>query len=235
MRRLIRSRLTVTNVAVALGLFLAIGGVAYAAGGSSFIGPHGMINTCVPPRGGEVNVWTPGHRCSGGRVPLAWPGRAQNGAAGPAGTTGASGATGATGPTNPAATTVDGETVTKLLLKEPTPASGTTSIALYSADGLTILAACDHTGTASLQANGPASADSELTVNGFQGGASFGSQTHALGPASVAPLGPAGSGETSFSYADTAGQVISGQIGYQAAPSLGTSPGCAFFGVVASG
>ena len=234
MRRLIRSRLTVTKAALALGLFLAIGGVAYAASGSAFIGPHGMINTCVPPSGGGVNVWKPGHRCSGGRVALTWPARAQNGAAGPAGATGA---TGATGPTNPAATTVDGESVTKLLLKEPTPTSGSASATLYTADGLTILAACDHTGTASLQANGPASADSELTVNGFEGtgSGSFGSQTNALGPASLAPLGPSGSGETSFSYANSAGQVISGQIGYQAAPSLGTSPGCAFFGVVASG
>jgi len=237
MRRLIRPRLTVTKAALALGLFLAIGGVAYGASGSVFIGPHGMINTCVPPKGGEVNVWTPGHHCSGGRVALAWPARAQNGAAGPAGPAGATGSTGATGPANPAATTVDGETVTKLLLKEPTPASGTTSATLYTADGLTILAACDHTGTASLQANGPVSADSELTVSGFEGtgSGSFGSQTNALGPASLAPLGPAGSGETSFSYASSAGQVISGQIGYQAAPSLGTAAGCAFFGVVTSG
>jgi len=235
MRRLIRSRLTVTKAALVLGVFLAIGGVAYAAGGNAFVGPHGNINTCVPPKGGEVNVWKPGHQCSGGRVALAWPAVAQNGAAGPAGATGA---TGATGPTNPAATTVDGETVSKLLLKEPTPASGSTSMTLYGAvDGLTILAVCDHTGTASLQADGPASADSELTVNGFQGTGSgaFGSQTNALGPASLAPLGPPGSGESSFSYANSAGQVISGQIGYQSAPSLGSTAGCAFFGVLTTG
>jgi hypothetical protein len=237
MQRLIRSRLTVTKAALALALFLAIGGVAYAASGTAFVGPHGMINTCVPPKGGEVNVWKPGHRCSGGRVALAWPARAQNGAPGAPGATGSTGATGATGPTNPAATTVDGETVTKLLLKQPTPTSGSSSQTLYTADGLTILAACASTGTASLQANGPASADSELTVSGFQGtgGAAFGSQVPALGPASLAALGPAGSGESSFSYANSAGQVISGQIGYQSAPSLGSSPGCAFFGVVTSG
>jgi len=233
---MIRSPITVTKAAIALGLFLAIGGVAFAASNNPFVGQHGMINTCVPPKGGEVNVWKPGHRCSGGRVALAWPAAAQNGSPGPAGPIGATGATGATGPTNPAATTVDGETVTKLLLKEPTPASGSPSVALYSADGLTILAGCDHTGAASLQANGPASADSELTVSGYNDAPhAFGSQTDNLGATSNAPLGPSGSGETSFSYANSAGQVISGQIGYQAAPSLGSFAGCAFFGVVTSG
>ena len=72
MRRLISSRLTVTKAAVALGLFLAIGGVAYAASGSSFIGPHGMINTCVPPRRrsarGRAMPAAPCRRSSGGRA-----------------------------------------------------------------------------------------------------------------------------------------------------------------------
>lgn len=237
MRRLIGSRLTVAKAAIALALFLAIGGVAYAASGSALIGPHGMINSCVSPRGGEVNVWKLGHRCTGGRVPLSWPARTQPGTQGAPGPAGPTGATGATGPANPAATTVDGETVTKLLLKQATPASGSTSQTLYSGDGLTILAVCDHTGAAALQANGPASADSELTVSGFQGtgSGSFGSQTATLGPASQAPLGTSGSGETTFSYANAAGQVVSGQIGYQAAPSFGSFAGCGFDGVVTSG
>src|SRR5665213_3456884 len=237
MRRLITSRLTVTKAALALGLFFAIGGVAYAASSSALIGPKGNINSCVSPKGGEVNVWKLGHRCSGGRVPLAWPARAQNGAPGAPGAPGATGATGATGPSNPAATTVDGETVTKLLVKQATPGTGSSSQTLYSGDGLTILAVCDNTGAASLQANGPASANSELTLSGFQGtgSGSFGSQTATLGPASQAPLGPAGSGETTFSYANAAGQVVSGQLGYQAAPSFGNFAGCGFDGVVTSG
>ena len=237
MRRLIGSRLTVTKAALALGLFLAIGGVAYAASGSAFVGPHGNINTCVPRNGGAVNVWKPGHHCSGGRVPLAWPARAQNGANGAPGAAGATGATGATGASNPAATTVDGETVTKLSLKQATPTSGSSSQTLYSADGLTILAVCDNTGAASLAANGPASADSQLTVSGFQGTGpgAYGSQTATLGPASQAALGPAGSGEATFSYANASGQVLSGQIGYKAAPSVGSFAGCGFEGVVTSG
>ena len=228
--------------ALALGaLFVALGGVAYAATGSSspFVGPHGFINTCVPASGGEVNVWKPGHRCSGGRVGLAFPAAGPtgaSGASGAAGATGSTGATGATGPSNPDATTVDGISATKLLVRVPTPASGTTSQTLYNAGGLTILAECDSTGNASLVADGPASADAELTVSGYDSsGAAFGSQTASLGSSSAAALGPAGSGEASFAYAASAGAVVDGTVGYQKAPSFGTVAGCAFFGTVSSG
>jgi hypothetical protein len=244
MRRLISRRLTAVNVVVALVVFAAIGGVAYAASATSFIGPHGNINACVPPSGGELNVWKPGHGCSGGRVGLAFPARAQNGAQGPAGpagavgATGASGPTGATGPVNPNATTVDGETVTKLSLRESTPGSGTSTQTLDAIDGLTILASCDSSGNASLAANGPASANSELTVAGYDstGTPAFGSQTASLGPSSLAVLGPAGSGEATFTYANTAGQILTGTIGYQKANAFGGSfTGCAFFGTLTSG
>jgi len=233
---MIRTRFTFANIVAGTALFVALGGGAYAAT-TSFVGPHGNINTCVPPAGGEVNVWKPGHRCTGGRVGLAFPGNVQAGATGSTGPTGLTGATGATGLPNPAATTVDGQTVTKLSLKEPTPTSGTTSVTLYSGAGLTILAACDSSGNASLQANGPASADSELTVSGYQNGGTgyYGSQTNTLGPASLAALGPASAGQATFSYASSAGQVVTGNIGYQKAPSLGSFAGCAFFGSVISG
>lgn len=220
-----------------IALFCAVGGAAYAASSSSFVGPHGNINGCVARSGGELNIWKPGHNCSGGRVNVAFPVRGQGGPAGATGATGITGATGATGATNPSATTVDGETVTKLLLKEPTPATGMTTATLYNANGLTILAECDNAGNASLQANGPASADSVLTVSGFQSGGTgyFGSQTSTLGPASAASLGPPSAGETSFSYASSSGQMVTGGIGYQKAPSFGTFNGCAFFGTVTSG
>jgi hypothetical protein len=243
MRRLIRGPITVANVVAGVALFVALGGVAYAASGSSFVGPHGYINSCVPPAGGEVNVWKPGHGCSGGRVGLAFPATPQTGATGPkgstgpTGSTGATGGTGATGATNPAATTVDGQSVTKLSLREPTPASGAASVTLYSGGGLTILAACDSAGNASLQANGPASADSELTVSGEQAGGTghYGSQTNALGPATNATLGPPSTGQALFSYASSSGQVVTGSIGYAKAPSFGSYAGCAFFGTVTSG
>ena len=242
MRRMIRNRFTFANIVAGIALFVALGGGAYAAT-TSFVGPHGYINTCVPPAGGGVNVWKPGHGCSGGRVGLAFPANAAAGAkgatgsTGPTGLTGLTGATGATGAPNPAATTVDGQTVTKLSLKEPTPTSGTTSVTLYSGAGLTILAACDSSGNASMQANGPASADSGLTVSGYQNGGTgyYGSQTNTLGPSSLAALGPAIAGEAAFSYESSGGQVVTGNIGYQKAPSLGSFAGCAFFGSVISG
>ena len=137
MRRIIPTRVTSAHAVAGVALFVALGGGAYAATGSPFIGPHGNINTCVPPGGGGVNVWKPGHRCTGGRVGLAFPVVGQPGATGQTGPTGLTGPTGATGAPNPSATTVDGQTVTKLLLKEPTPASGTTSMALYTGAGLT--------------------------------------------------------------------------------------------------
>jgi len=241
MRRLIRSHRTMAKAGLVLAAFMAIaGGVAYGASSKALIGQRGNINSCVSPKGGEVNVWKwPSHHCSGGRVTLSWPAHSTPGPAGPAGPAGhvgATGPTGATGPSNPAATTVDGETVAKLQLKEATPGSGSATQTLYSADGLTVTALCSSSGTASLQANGPAGADSELTISGFQGtSSSFGSQTATLGPSSNATLGAAGSGESTFSYANSAGQVISGRIGYQSAPSSGTYAGCSFFGVATAG
>ncbi|HEX2701803.1 MAG TPA: hypothetical protein VHM72_00010 [Solirubrobacteraceae bacterium] len=230
MLRLLRNRSRLAKAGVAVALFATLGGVAYAAQTSPFIGAHGNINSCLPPGGGVPHVWKPGHHCSGGYVGLAFP---TTGAA----STGPTGTTGATGATSPSATTVDGQTVQKLLLKEPTPTSGTTSVTLYVNDGLTISADCDSAGNASLVATGPASADAELTISGDDsvGNGYFGSQTAALGPTSNAALGPAGSGESSFSYASSSGSVVSGQLGYQKANSFATYAGCAFFGEVTSG
>ena len=169
MRRITRMRPAALHVvAIGVALVALAGGVAYATTASPFISPHGNINTCVPSDGGGVNVWKPGHRCTGGRVPLAFP---ATGATGATGGTGTTGATGATGPTNPSASTVGGETLTKLMLKVPTPTTGTTSQTLYNGtslnNGLMVVAVCTSSGVASLVANGPASADSGLSVSGF--------------------------------------------------------------------
>jgi hypothetical protein len=237
-RRAVRSRLTATNAIACTALFLALGGGAYAAS-SSFVGRAGNINTCVPPNGGEVNVWKPGHRCSGGRVNLAFPTTAgRTGATGPTGAPGATGATGATGPANADAVTVDGQALVKLSLRIATPTSGTTTATLYAGNGLTVYAACDSTGAASLLASGPASADEQLTVSGYQSGASaaaFGSQTGALGPTQVT-IAPGGSGEASLSSETAGGAVTSGQLGYRQAPGFGAGfGGCTFFGTVITG
>jgi hypothetical protein len=220
------ARLRLPQVAVVVVFLSVLGGAAYAASGGSFVGPHGNLNTCVPVGGGTVRMWKAGHKCSPGRVLVAWAA---------AGATGATGQTGATGATNPAATTVNGQAVDKLRLEEPTPTSGTTSISLYTGNGLTILADCTSAGVASLVADGPVTADSELTVSGYQGTSAFGSQTNALGSTSLAVLGPAGSGEASFSYSSSAGAVVSGDVGYQSAPSFGSYGDCGFFGSVTVG
>src|ERR1700685_198594 len=94
--RALRAHLTTDHANAFHGLFVALGGGASAAT-TSFVGPHGNINTCVPPSGGEVNVWKPGHSCSGGRVGLAFPAAGAHGATGATGVTGATGTTGATG------------------------------------------------------------------------------------------------------------------------------------------
>ena len=225
MRR-VRVRSRIVKVGAATALFAGIGGVAYAAGSSTFVATNGSITSCLPPHGGQVHVWLPGHHCSGGWVQLNW---------GAVGATGPAGATGPQGPSNPSATTVDGQTVSKLDLKESTPGSGTTTATLYSADGLTILAQCDSSGNASLVANGPSSNDSELTLTGYANSAAFGSQTNNLGSTTNAVLGPTGSGAASFSYASSSGSVITGTIGYQKASSFSSFAGCAFFGDATSG
>lgn len=235
MRHPTRIRRAGLKIAAPVAALAVLGGVAYAATDTAFIDSQGNINACLPPKGGQVHVWLPGHGCSGGWQPLAFPATVRVGSAG---ATGPAGAPGPQGPPNPSATTVDGETITKLLLKQSIPASGTTTTTttLYNADGLTILAACDSAGSASLQANGPASADAELTINGVDNGATvFGSQTNTLGPASSAALGPQSSGHTTFSYSNTSNQVVTGIIGYQKSPSFGAFNGCGFFGTVTSG
>jgi filamentous hemagglutinin family protein len=230
MRLIPHCRSRVVGIGVIVSGLLVLGGAAYASGGSPFVGPHGNINSCLPPNGGVPHVWKPGHGCSGGYVGLAFPTTSAT-----AGPTGATGMTGATGATNPSASTVNGQSVTKISGRLATPGSSTAALVLYDNDGLTITANCATNGSASLVATGPSSADSELTVSGFEGAASFGSQTNALGASSNAALGPAGSGESTFSYETSAGQVVSGQIGYQAASSFATYAGCAFFGDVTSG
>ena len=226
MRPLKRIKLTAGRTAVLLVAITALGGVAYAADGSGFVDAQGDINACVHPGGGKWHLWPPGHICSGGWETLTFPASL---------TAGPRGATGPTGPLNASASSVNGEVPTRLLLREATPASGTTSKTLYSDDGLTIIAECDAAGNATLLADGPASSDAELAVTGADSSGSYGTQTAALGPASLVAIGPAGSGEATFSYADTAAQTITGELGYQSAPSFGSYAGCAFFGKATAG
>ncbi len=211
------------KAAAGAALFVGLGGAAYAATTSSaFVASDGAVTSCLPPNGGTVHIWKPGHRCSGGWANLSLAAKA------------GVGATGATGATNPNATAVDGQSVSKLYLKQPTPTSTASTATLYSANGLTILAQCSTAGGASLDATGPSSGDSELLVSGRDATGSYGSQIPALGATAV-PIALAGSGEFSFTYATSAGAVASGNVGYQSAPSFAHYAGCGFFGEVTAG
>lgn len=228
MRKMISGRLTTANCIAAVAVFIALGGGAYAASTSTLVGSGGVITGCVSKKGGTLKVAKAGHGCPKGKVALPFDQRGPAGATGPTGTAGAP---------NPSATTVDGETVTKLFLKEPTPASSMTILPLVNGiNGLTIDADCDNGGNASLVANGPASNDGDLTFSDSnEGGPDSGGDVYNLGSSSAQMLGNGGYGYVSFSYTSSAGGVVSGEIGYQKSPSLGTFNGCAFFGTVFSG
>ena len=228
-----RSKMLVRAAALG-GAFAIAGGVAYGATAASspLIDAQGNILACTHPGGGKWHIWPAGHACTGGWQAVTFAATAKAGAPGPKGATGA---TGPMGPVNAAASSVNGLTPSKLSLRIPKPASGTATATLYSADGLTILAGCASSGTATLEANGPTTADAGLTVLGYDSTGNFGSQTATLGPASAAPLGPAGSGSTTFEYTNTADQILTGKIGYLAAPSVGAYAGCSFFGKVVTG
>ena len=124
--------------------------------------------------------------------------------------------------------------MTKLFKVEPTPPTTMTILPLFTGDGLTILAECDNAGNASLVANGPASADAQLATTGHSNTGAFGLQYNNLGSASNDSLSAGNSGVTSFSYATAGGDVVSGTIGYQTAPSFGAVNGCGFYGTVTS-
>lgn len=210
-------------------LLIALGGGAYVASGAPPIS-GGAVTGCVAKHGGTLRVVRRGRHCPRGTV------RVTLGTSGAPGGRGPTGPTGPAGPPNPDAKTVGGETVTKLFLKEPTPATTMAIKTLFSGAGLVITGDCDNAGNASLVANGPASADADLSYLGATDGfPSFKGQVNALGPASNITLGSPHSGEVTFAYAAAGGQTVTGTIGWQTAPSLGAFNGCAFFGTAISG
>lgn len=165
--------------------------------------------------------------------------RGPQGPQGVSGLPGAQGPVGNTGPAgapNPNATTVNGDTVTTLFKREPTPATSMTVENLFVGDGLTIVAACDNGGNATLQADGPSSGNGELTWAGASNTAptGFSGQDNALGPMTADSLSMGNRGQVTFSYAEADGHVATGSVGWQSAPSFGTFNGCGFFGTVTS-
>ena len=219
---------TLVRLAVLGCVFSIAGGVAYGAttSSNSLINAQGNILACTHPGGGKWHIWPAGHVCSGGWQAVTFAATAKAGATGPRG------ATGPAGPVNAAASSVNGVTPDKLSLRIPTPATGASTATLYSADGLTILAGCSSSGSATLEANGPAAADAGLTVVGYDSTGNYGSQTlrsdrHRPHRSVQRVLDRLRS-----STPIPAGQIVTGKLGYLGAPSVGVYAGCSFFGKV---
>ena len=114
----LRPRTTYAYVIVAVALFAALGGGAYAM---NFIGADGTINGCVSKKNGALRVLKPGKKCSRKATALTWNERGPKGATGAQGSTGAQGTTGPkgdpgqqgiqgdTGPRGPGTLSFDGQ------------------------------------------------------------------------------------------------------------------------------
>lgn len=92
----LRRHLTFANVAAATALFIALGGVAFAAS-SSLIGSNGEIKACANKQTGELRAIKSGAKCSKKETTLSWSQKGPKGDTGAAGSVGASGAPGAQG------------------------------------------------------------------------------------------------------------------------------------------
>ena len=88
--RTIRQHLTYTKVALAVGVFLLAGGVAWAASGSGGT----VIHACYSKRSGTLRVAA---RCKHGEKSLSWNKSGPEGRAGARGSRGATGASGSNG------------------------------------------------------------------------------------------------------------------------------------------
>jgi hypothetical protein len=98
-----RKHLSYSNAVATLALFAAMGGGAYAAVGSAFVGT-GAIHGCVPKSGGALQVVKTGKRCPKGTLSLKFNVKGQIGATGLQGQTGATGPQGGVGPAGSNAT-----------------------------------------------------------------------------------------------------------------------------------
>ncbi|HEX3909170.1 MAG TPA: hypothetical protein VHW67_00535 [Solirubrobacteraceae bacterium] len=97
-------KLIASNAVGLLALFVALGGVGYAATGG--FASNGKLQGCAAGNG-TLTLLKPGKKCRKGQTAVAWSMTGPNGGAGAQGPAGAPGAAGAAGPKGPAGT--DGE------------------------------------------------------------------------------------------------------------------------------
>jgi hypothetical protein len=213
-----RRRPTYAAVAATLALVLAMSGGAVA---SSF------IITSTKQIKPSVLKKLKGNRGKTGPVGPA----GATGARGVAGATGPKGATGSTGPAgapNPNATTVDGQTVSKIFAIQPT---STPPTQVFSADGLTLSAQCDGStffGLTGQSTDGSAEIDwrSVASLSGAR-------ETTGTAPFTIVVPANVQAGMT-MTYANTSGQTVTLNFGFDSGAAFGTTGQCAIWGTAMS-
>lgn len=157
--------------------------------------------------------------------------KGNQGPTGASGTRGATGPTGATGASNPDATTVDGETVTRIFNNAPGPSF----TQFYSKDGLTLSAECQSNGESlGLEAQS-ADANGALYGTGIDQNSPLLGLNHGLTGTNAIPLFATNSGthygSMVLTYANSDGATVTVDLGFIAVGgALANADNCAVWG-----
>jgi hypothetical protein len=203
-----RRRLTYANVASTIALFLAVGG------GSAYAVSHYVITSTGQIKPSVLK------QLKGARGP--------KGVTGPRGPKGLKGAPGLP---NPDATTVDGQTVTKVFQND---APNSSVKQLFNGDELTLSYYCNAQGYPVLEAASTASAPLLEFAGSFNGTFKSGETSDTNSFSGFHLLGGVSDdyGTLHFSYGDTDGHVVSGVLAYWSTNAFNTSTNCALFGTL---
>lgn len=231
-----RRHVSYANVAATLALVFAMSGGAIAATGG--FSSSGKLQGCVNEEGG-LKLLKAGKHCRRGQKSVAWsitgpkgdPGASgAPGAKGAAGATGGQGAQGPAGAPNPSATSVDGQSITRIFA---TVATAAPAVDVLSTEGLTLRFACPTSVEGVVTATGLAGGTDNLVWQGNGNGGAFEGRTEHLGSTpSTIGKGNYGTGVAEFGTAD--GHVVSVTYGWDDA-SNGISSECAIWGHATSG
>lgn len=223
--KLIRKRLTYSNVMSSIAVFLVLGGAtAFAASqlGKNSVGTKQLKKNAVTTAKIKNNAVTTNKikngAVSGAKVNLSSLGKVP------------SAATADTATSAGNANTVNGQAAAKIFTKLP-DGGGTTTIATIA--GFTLTASCPHLGgnEVVVTLNSPTNVPSVLT--GIQ--SSGGTTAYTAGTNVSIDLDNDSFGEASFSGATTTGTVISGNLGFDYPTTFSSEDVCAVYGEVFSG
>jgi hypothetical protein len=231
-----RRHVSYANVAATLALVFAMSGGAIAATGGFSSG--GKLQGCVNEEGG-LKLLKAGKHCRRGQKTVAWSitgpkgAKGDPGAPGAKGAAGANGGQGAQGPAgapNPNATSVNGQSITRIFA---TVAPEAPAVNVLSTQGLTVQFSCPTSVEGVVTATGLAGGTDNLVWQGNgQSGAFEGRTEHLASTPSTIGKGNFGTGVAEFGTAD--GHVVSVTYGWDDA-SNGISSDCAIWGHATSG